>query len=181
MKKWLDLNRLLFLSVSIAALAVAGCGDDDDDGGNNGAGPSGDGAEITSDNAVQVQTALSSSIGAAVAKGPGTHNGAHSGKVKVDISTGKAAQPDLGNLGGLDISSLQTAFSLDFDNYSDDGLNWLDGTVNYSLAGGNFSYTADLTMSGQYEGKIKGSVDFNIETGQYSGSWDLGNGQTVSF
>jgi len=126
MQAWLKASKLFTVAFSVAALAFVGCGDDDDDG-DNGAGPTGAGVEITEANAAVVQGAVQTTIGNVIAKGPGTHSGAHSGKVKITQSIGKAAQ--------------SITFKMDFDNYSDDGEIWLDGTVDYNLNGANFSYT----------------------------------------
>ena len=171
----------LFWALSMAALLATGCGDDDDDGdGGNSVGPSGDGTVITADNAGEVQSVVFTNIGNVAAKGPGTHKGAVSGKVKIELGgLGKAAQIDVGNIGGVDVGSLQFNYSMDFDNFSDDGELWYDGIVSYEVAGTNFNYVFDVTVSGAYSGTIKGQV--SLQNGVYSGSWDLGNGQVYSF
>ena len=135
-------TRWLVTPVAILALAVAGCGDDDDDDGNNGAGPTGAGEPITAANASIVQGQIFGVVGAVAGKGPGTHQGAHSGRVKIDVGTGKLAQA------GLNLN-------MDFNNFSEDGVNWLDGTIAYTVSGTNISYTVDLTISGAYSGKVR--------------------------
>jgi hypothetical protein len=171
----------LFLALSASALLAIGCGDDDKKkDGSNSVGPTGDGTVITADNAGDVQAAVFASIGEVAAKGPGTHKGAVSGKVKIQQSLGKAAQIDLGNIGGVEIGSLQISYSMDFDDYSDDGEIWYNGIVSYELSGGtNFNYNFDITVSGAYEGKVKGQI--SVVNGVYTGSWDLGNGQVFNF
>ena len=158
-------TRWFTIPLTIAVFALVGCGDDDN-GGGNGAGPTGDGTPITADNAGAVQGQMLSVVGAVAAKGPGTHQGATSGSVKIEISTGKLAQ-----IGGINMS-------MDFKNFSDDGVTWLDGTVNYVVNGADISYTVDLTISGTYSGKVKGDV--SVSGGAVSGSWNV-DGQTISF
>lgn len=158
-------TRWLTIPLALALFALAGCGDDDDDG-NNGTGPTGDGTPITADNAAAVQGQLFSVVGAAAGKGPGTHQGATSGSVKIEISTGKLAQA-----GGI-------TMAMTFKNFSDDGVNWLDGTVNYVVNGADISYTVDLTISGTYSGQVKGDVA--VAGGTVSGSWTV-DGQTINF
>lgn len=171
----------LFWALSMAALLATGCGDDDDDDGGKSVGPSGDGTVITAENASEVQAVVFTNIGNVAAKGPGTHNGAVSGKVKIELGgLGKAAQIDVGNLGGdFDVGTLQFNYSMDFDNYSDDGELWYNGIVSYEVSGTNFNYVFDVTVSGAYSGKVQGQV--SLQNGVYSGSWDLGNGQVYSF
>ncbi len=113
-----------------------------------------------------MQGQVLSVVGSTAGKGPGTHNGATSGTVKVDISTGKLAQ-----VGGINMSMV-------FKNFSDDGVSWLDGTVNYVVSGADISYTVDLTVSGTYSGKVKGDVA--VSGGAVSGSWNV-DGQTINF
>lgn len=163
-------SRLLLIALSICALMLVGCGDDDDDGdsgggGNNATGPTGDGTAITADNAAVVQAQVQAAAFGVIGKGPGKHDGANSGTVDISISTGKAAQ---------DVS-----FAMVFDNFSDDGQLWLDGTVNFTQSGANFSYNADLEISGTYSGKVEGSV--SVQGGIASGSWTLADGTTINF
>ncbi|HIL11040.1 MAG TPA: hypothetical protein EYG11_20270 [Candidatus Latescibacteria bacterium] len=113
-----------------------------------------------------MQGQVLSVVGSTAGKGPGTHNGATSGTVKVDISTGKLAQ-----VGGINMSMV-------FKNFSDDGVSWLDGTVNYVVSGADISYTVDLTISDTYSGKVKGDVA--VSGGAVSGSWNV-DGQTINF
>ena len=140
-----------WLLVPLAALAVAfaGCGGDDDKG-SKGVQPSGAGTPITADNAGQVQAAVFTTASTAFAKGAGKHKGAVSGTVEVKLNTGKLAQIDIGNLGGL--AALN--YALKFDNFSDDGKMWLDGTVDLSVQAPNFSYKADLDVSGDFDGEV---------------------------
>lgn len=64
MKHWLQYGRL-----DVSAMILAGCGDDDgDSGGGNGAGPSSEGAAITSDNVGEVQATLGTSLANTFAK-----------------------------------------------------------------------------------------------------------------
>ena len=84
----------------------------------------------------------------------------------IEIGTGKLAQ-----IGGINMS-------MTFNNFSDDGVNWLDGTVNYVVNGVDISYTVDLSISGTYSGKVKGDVA--VAGGVVSGSWNV-DGQTISF
>lgn len=127
--------------------------------------PTGGGAEITETNVAVVQGAVQTTIGTVIAKGPGTHNGAVSGKVKITQSIGKVAQ-------------LSVKYKLDFDNYSDDGVIWLDGTVDYNLSGTNFSYAIDIEISGAYSGEVEGEI--SVSGGAYSGYWNV-NGTRVDF
>jgi len=165
MQFWLKTSKLLTVAFSVVALAFVGCGDDDDDD-DNGAGPTGAGTEITEANAAVVQGAVTTTIGSVIGKGAGTHNGAVSGKVKITQSVGKVAQ----------LPSVK--YKLDFDNYSDDGEIWLDGTVDYSLDGVNFSYKVDIEISGAYSGKVEGEI--SLANGAYSGYWNV-NGTRINF
>lgn len=158
-------TRWFTLPLALALFAIAGCGDDDKKGGNS-TGPTGDGTPITSANAAAVQGQVFSIVGAVAGKGPGTHQGAESGSVNIEIGTGKLAQ-----IGGINMS-------MTFNNFSDDGVNWLDGTVNYVVNGVDISYTVDLSISGTYSGKVKGDVA--VAGGVVSGSWNV-DGQTISF
>ncbi|MFT5088032.1 MAG: hypothetical protein ACI906_000583 [Candidatus Latescibacterota bacterium] len=171
MKNW------IFIPLAVLAVAFAGCSDDDDS--SKSVEPTGAATPITVDNAGEAQAAVTTVIGQAAAKGPGTHSGAVSGKVKVDIALGKLAQIDIGDLGGLGAGAA-VAFSMDFDNYSDDEINWLDGKVNYSFdaATSSLSYTIDLTIDGAYSGDIEGEVSVN--NGVAGGFWVV-DGQTINF
>jgi hypothetical protein len=161
MKHWQQYSRLVVVALGVTAMVFTGCGDDDDDGGGGGGG---EGAAITSDNVAAVQGALGTTMATAFAKGPGTHDGAHSGDVTVAI--GKAAVQAIN-------------YSLDFDNYSDDGQIWVDGTINYSVdaASGSVSYTGDITISGAYSGSVQ--IDIQISGAGYTGSYTV-NGETLS-
>jgi hypothetical protein len=121
--------------------------------------------EITEANAAVVQGAVQTTIGTVIGKGPGTHSGAHSGKVKITQSIGKVAQ-------------MAITYKLDFDNYSDDGEIWLDGTVDYNLSGTNFSYKVDIEIAGAYSGEVEGEI--NVSGGAYSGYWNV-NGTRINF
>ena len=167
------LRTWLVVALGALALMVAGCGDDDDDGGN-GAGPSGAGEPITAANAAVVQAQVQNTIGAAIGKGPGKHDGAVSGTVEIELSTGKLAQIDISTIGGMQ----SIRYSIKFKNYSDDGEVWVDGTVNYTLDGSNLSYTIDLEISGAYEGEVEGQV--SVSGGVVSGYWNV-NGERISF
>ena len=161
-------NHLLATALTLVLLVLGGCGDDKDKDKAGATGPEGMAAPITDENIAQVQGAVQQNLAAAVAKGPGTHRGAVSGSVEVAISAGRAAQTGV-------------AFSLDFDNYSDDGSLWFDGTVFYSLSGADVFYRADLRVQGDYDGRVEGEVDFT--DGRLGGFWtvdgqryDLGGG-----
>ncbi len=157
-------RELAVLIAAALALAVAGCGGDDD--GDGGTGPTGAGEEITQANAAVVQAQVSNSIAQAIAKGPGTHNGAVSGTVKITQSIGKLAQYNI-------------RYSVKFNNYSDDGEIWLDGDVDYVMSGTTFHYTIDLEISGAYSGEIEGEISYGAG-GAYSGYWNV-NGQRIEF
>lgn len=157
--------RALVAALSISALFLAGCGDDDDDS-TSPTGGGGGGEAITSANIGTVQSTFGSTLATAMAKGPGTHNGAKSGTVKITISTGKLAQ-----------IGLAVKYKVEFDNYSDDGINYLDGTINYELSGTNIKYTGDITLSGAYSGRIK--INVSVTNGVASGTYEV-NGQSFS-
>lgn len=166
MNTWMKYHRFLLVALSVAAVSVAGCGDDDDNGengangtnGTNGTGPDGSGAEITPGNVQNVQAEITTIIVQALAKGPGTHQGADSGTVTV--------------------SSLMDPMEMEFNDYSDDGEMWLDGTVRYSTSGTSYNYSVDLMVSGAYEGDIEGDV--SSEDGDVSGYWIV-DGQRIEF
>lgn len=171
----MKLHRLFLVTLSAAALALAGCGgDDDDDGGSSGTGSGGGdnhglaGTQITAANASQVQSTVMQGIGQAMGKGPGTHNGANSGTVKITLSTGKVAQ--------------SVRYTLDFDDYSDDGQVFLNGTVrynmNYSTSGQTLLYTFDIDVSGSYSGAVEGEI--SMANGVYGGYWNV-NGTRINF
>jgi hypothetical protein len=69
-------------------------------------------------------------------------------------------------------------YALEFDNFSDDGKIWLDGTVDLSVEAPNFSYEADLDISGDFDGEVKGEV--GIQNGVASGFWIV-NGERIDF
>jgi hypothetical protein len=157
----------LLVALSISALSLAGCGgDDDDDGTSPTGGGGGSGEAITSANIGAVQSTFGSTLAAAMAKGPGTHKGAKSGEVKITLSTGKAAQ-----------IGLAVKYKVEFDDYSDDGVNYLDGTINYEISGTNIKYTGDITLSGAYSGRIK--INVSVTNGVASGTYEV-NGQSFS-
>ncbi|MEW6750293.1 MAG: hypothetical protein AB1505_04865 [Candidatus Latescibacterota bacterium] len=147
MGAWTKCGRILGVALGTAALAFAGCGDDDDGGGgggdNNGTGPGGGGTAITQANVGVVYASTWTALSSAMQKGAGTHNGARSGTVT--ISVGKPTQ--------------SMTYRMAFDNYSDDGVTVLDGTVSYafSMTGTsvNYTYTGDLDISGTYEGDVE--------------------------
>ncbi len=152
----------LFVPLAAFALAWTGCGDDDDD---KSTGPSGDGEEITAANIAEVNAAVTQALTNAAAKGPGTHDGAESGKVKVEISVGKLAQ-----VGGI-------TMNIDFDNYSDDGETWIDGKISYIVSGTSISYSGDLTISGTYSGRVQ--IDISAGPTGASGTYTV-NGETIT-
>ncbi|MBI2505701.1 MAG: hypothetical protein HYW07_21010 [Candidatus Latescibacteria bacterium] len=153
--------RTLLTALSVSALILAGCGDDDEDTsptGNGGGG--GTGGAINSGNVALVQGALTNVFTKALAQGPGTHNGAKSGTVKITLSTGKPAQVGLTSV----------KYSVVFTNYSDDGLLYIDGplTISGNPATQSFKYVGDLTLSGTYAAKV--GIDLTIEGGKPSGT-----------
>ena len=169
-------NNWLFVPLAALAVAFAGCGDDDDKG-SKGVEPTGAGTPITAENTGEVQAAVFTTASTAFAKGPGKHKGAVSGTVEVKLNTGKLAQIDIGDLGGLGgLAALN--YALKFDNFSDDCKIWLDGTVDLSVQAPNFSYKADLDISGDFDGAIKGEVA--IQNGVAAGFWTV-NGQRIDF
>jgi hypothetical protein len=153
----------LFTSLLVAlSLAWMGCGDDDE---KTSTGPSGGGETVTQANVAQVQAALGATIASAAGKGVGKHKGAHSGTVDISISTGKIAQ-----IGGLKMT-------MKFDNYSDDGKNWIDGTITYEVSGTSVKYTGNITISGTYSGKIE--IDVTAGPTGATGTYKV-NGQTIT-
>lgn len=153
--------RILMTALSISALILAGCGDDDDSSpiGPGNTGNTGGGAAINSGNVALVQGALTNVFTRALAQGPGTHDGAKSGTVKITLSTGKLAQI------GTSIK-----YNAVFTNYSDDGLLYIDGplTITGNPATQSFKYVGDLTLSGTYSGNVK--LDLTITNGVASGT-----------
>jgi len=124
-----------------------------------------------------VQAAVFTTASTAFAKGAGKHKGAVSGTVEVKLNTGKLAQIDIGDLGDLGgLAALN--YALKFDNFSDDGKIWLDGTVDLSVEAPNFSYKADLDISGDFDGDVIGEV--GIQNGVASGFWTV-NGERIDF
>ena len=148
------------LVAGIASLMLAGfggCGDDDKKGGGGGnSSTAPEGAAIDQSNIAATQAAVLGSALGVVSKGPGTHDGAHSGKVKIDIATSKAAQaPNI-------------RYTMKFTNYSDDGQIFLDGSIRYEFSGATFSILGDIEMSGIYEGDL--DIDITSSNGVVSGS-----------
>ena len=145
-----SLARILFVSLSAAALVLAGCGGDDnkDSSNNNGTGLTGGGSTITQGNVSTVYGNAFAALGAAMSKGPGTYHGTSSGTVVVAMSTGKVAQ--------------NVRYSLVFDNYSDDGITILDGTVTIAMSVSSqsvsYTYTGNLDISGTYQGTLEISL-----------------------
>lgn len=156
--------RTLLSALSISALLLAGCNSDSAD--TNPTGPTGadntggTGGVINSGNVAVVQGALTNVFTRALAQGPGTHNGAKSGTVKITLSTGKLAQVGLTNI----------KYNVVFTNYSDDGLLYIDGplTISGNPATQSFKYTGDLTLSGTYSAKV--GIDLSIEAGKATGT-----------
>ncbi|MFA6109891.1 MAG: hypothetical protein WDA75_14085 [Candidatus Latescibacterota bacterium] len=167
----MKLHRLFLVTLSAAALALAGCGgDDDDDGGSGGTGSGGGdnhglaGTEITAANAGQVYATVMSGALQVMGKGAGTHNGANSGTVKITQSIGKPVQT--------------IRYTCEYDDYSDDGQTFLNGTIRINMSGTSYSYTFDLDVSGVYSGSIEGEI--NMANGVYSGYWNV-NGTRINF
>lgn len=162
--------RILLTALSISALLLAGCSDDDEEtsptgpgitnGGTTGGTTGGTGAAIGAGNVAAAQAALTTTFSSALAKGPGTHAGAKSGTVKVTLSTGKLAQ--------VGITSIK--YNVEFDNYSDDGLLYIDGplTITGNLATQAFKYAGTLTLSGTYASTV--GIDISIEAGRATGT-----------
>ena len=150
--------RTLLTALSISALVLAGCSDDDDDS-TGPTGPTGTGAAINAGNVGAAQAAMTNVFTTALAKGPGTHNGATSGTVKITFSTGKLAQI------GTSIK-----YNAVFTNYSDDGLLYIDGplAITGNPATQSFKYVGDLDLSGTYSGNVK--LDLTITNGVPSGT-----------
>jgi major membrane immunogen (membrane-anchored lipoprotein) len=154
--------RALLTALSISALALAGCGGDDDEDttsptGPTGTGNTGGGTSINAGNIATVQATLTQVFTKTIAQGPGTHSGAVSGTVTITLSTGKLAQTTL-------------KYKEVFDNYSDDGLLYIDGTLNVegSLVTQVFKYTGDLDLSGAYSANVK--LDLTLTNGAVSGT-----------
>ncbi|MCC7261901.1 MAG: hypothetical protein IT369_05175 [Candidatus Latescibacteria bacterium] len=137
--------RILLTALSISALVLAGCGDDDEDSSN----PTGStdtkpgaNAPITQANAQMVWAQAFQSIAQAQAQAGqgGTVNGTNSGKATVKTSS----------------SATGVTYTITFDDFSNDGLNWIDGplTIKASTTG-SFTYTGKLTISGQYSGVVE--------------------------
>lgn len=156
-------GHLQWALLLLACAVMAGCGGDDKDDDGNPAGPEGPGAPITADNVSQVQTALTSTLGAVAAKGPGTHAGAVHGTVTVAVGTGRRAQAGTVSL------------SMAFDDYSDDGELFIDGELNYS-AGTTTSITGDIELSGTYDGEVE--LDLTVTGLQVTGSLTV-NGAAI--
>lgn len=156
------LRNALALPLLTLALAAVGCGGDDDSSPTGSGG--GGGTPITASNIAQVQTALSTTLTSVAGKGPGTYDGARSGRVKIEMSTGKLAAQAF-------------AYSLDFDNYSDDGQLYIGGKITYQLSGTSVHYYGDLEFSGAYSG----DVELDITAGQTgaSGTYRV-NGATIT-
>lgn len=160
--------RMLLTALSISALVLAGCGDDDEDSSNptgpgttngdtTGGTTGGTGATIGAGNIAAAQAALTTAFSSAMAKGPGTHAGAKSGTVKVTLSTSKPAQTNV-------------KYGVDFNNYSDDGLLYIDGplTISGNLLTQSFKYVGNLDLSGTYNSNVK--LDLTIEGGKSTGT-----------
>jgi hypothetical protein len=146
--------------MSLMLVGFGGCGDDDKNGGSGGGGggvtaPEG-GAAIDQSNIAATQAAVLGSALGVASKGPGTHDGAHSGKVKIDVATSKAAQAPT------------ILYNMKFTNYSDDGQIVLDGTIRYEFSGATFSIQGDIELSGTYEGDLE--IDITSNNGAVSGS-----------
>jgi hypothetical protein len=156
MQVWLKTSKLLIVAFSVAALAFVGCGDDDDDGGGKSVDPTGAGAAITEANAAEIQGTVFATVSGLMAKGNGTHEGEVSGTVKITQSIGKAAQG--------------VAYKMVFNDYSDDGQIWLDGTINFSTTLTGFSYSINVEIAGAYSGKVEGEINATT-TGGASGYW----------
>jgi hypothetical protein len=122
------------------------------------------GTPITAANIQQVVATVMQGIGQAMAKGPGTHNGANSGTVRIALSTGKPTQTIM--------------YSCTFDDYSDDGQIFLNGTVRINMSGTTYSHTFDVDVTGAYAGAIEGEI--NMANGVYSGYWDI-DGTRITF
>ena len=144
---------------AVLAIALAGCGDDDNAGPTA---PSG-GTAVTAENAGQVQTALMSTFAGVAAKGLGDHPGASSGRVVIEIATGKQTQAP------------GARFSMAFDNYSDDGALFIAGNLTYET-GEAITVTGDLDLSGTYEGSV--GLDLSVSGAAATGTISV-NGTTV--
>ena len=147
--------RILLTALSISALILAGCNSDDDDD-TNPTGASASGA-INSGNIDAAQAALTNVFTRALVQGPGTHNGAASGTVKITLATSKLAQTSI-------------KYNVVFTNYSDDGLLYVDGplTISGNPLTQSFKYVGDLNLSGTYKGNVK--LDLTSTNGVASGT-----------
>ncbi len=154
--------------MSVMLAGFGGCGDDDKNGGGGGGGnvTAPEGAAIDQSNIAATQAAVLGSALGVASKGPGTHDGAHSGKVKIQIATSKATQaPNI-------------RYNMEFTNYSDDGQIFLDGSIRYEFSGASFSILGDIEMSGIYEGDLE--IDITSNNGAVSGSISV-DGTRYSF
>lgn len=137
-------TRALLTTLSISALILAGCGSDDDETSPTGGSETKPGANapITAANAQMVwaQAFQSITMTQAQAAQGGTVNGTNSGKATVKVST----------------SATGATYTVTFDDFSNDGLNWIDGTLTIKASTtGSFTYTGKLTLSGQYSGVVE--------------------------
>jgi formylglycine-generating enzyme required for sulfatase activity len=99
-------------------------------------------AQITQGNALVVWTAASAALTRATtnAGGGGTVNGLKSGKAAVSGSFGD--------------------WKVVFDDYSDDGKNWVAGQLTYKIDGTKFTVKGRLEIAGEYQG----SLDLDLVT-----------------
>lgn len=144
MKQWFSLTRLLFVTLGVSAMLLAGCGDDDESSptGSGGSTKPGANAPINAANAQMVWAQSFQSI--AMAQGQagqgGTVNGTNSGKATVKLSS----------------SATGATYTITFDDFSNDGVSWVDGTLTIKAsATGSFTYTGKLTLSGAYSGTVE--------------------------
>ena len=105
----------------------------------------------SSANVGAVQAAVGTALSSAAAKGPGTHSGAGGGSVTVEISLGKVAAQSIN-------------MSMGFDDYSDDGELFIDGTITYAVNGTSVQYNGDLEFSGTYSGNVN-TLGFRLGLG----------------
>ncbi len=156
--------------LAIGCVVATGCGDDDDPvndttpiGPGNDA-PAGD--EITPENIDQVHLELTTILSEAMADDAGTYPGEHSGTVILEVL--EEEPPRVGTL-----------YTMYFENYSNDGLIWLNGMAEYLFRDAtHYSYTVDLLISGAYSGAVEGEAGMG-EDG-LSGYWIV-DGVRVDF
>ena len=66
---------------------------------------------------------------------------------------------------------------MDFDDYSDDGELFIDGTITYAVNGTSVQYNGDLEFSGTYSGNVR--IDVAAGPSGATGTYTV-NGQTIN-